>query len=53
VLFRGEHLSWRLAIGAAIVVAAVALVVRQEPADAPAPEETGGSVPAWSSSSDA
>jgi drug/metabolite transporter (DMT)-like permease len=45
VLFRGEHLSWRLAIGAAIVVAAVAIVVRQEPADAPAPEETGG-VPA-------
>lgn len=53
VIFRGEHLSWRLAIGAVIVVAAVALVVRQEPADAPAPEETGGSVPAWSSSSDA
>ena len=53
VVFRGEHLSWRLAIGAVVVVAAVALVVRQEPADAPAPEETGGSVPAWSSSSDA
>ena len=27
VLFRGEHLSWRLLIGAVIVVAAVALVV--------------------------
>jgi drug/metabolite transporter (DMT)-like permease len=53
VLFRGEHLSWRLAIGAVVVVAAVALVVRREPADAPAPEETGGSVPAWSSSRDA
>jgi drug/metabolite transporter (DMT)-like permease len=53
VIFRGEHLSWRLAIGAVIVVAAVALVVRREPADAPAPEETGGSVPAWSSSPDA
>jgi drug/metabolite transporter (DMT)-like permease len=31
VLFRGEILTWRLATGAAIVVAAVALVVRQEP----------------------
>ena len=28
VLFRGEHLTWRLLIGAVIVVAAVALVVR-------------------------
>ncbi|HVU75995.1 MAG TPA: EamA family transporter [Gaiellaceae bacterium] len=53
VIFRGEHLTWRLLVGALVVVAAVALVVRQEPADAPAPEETGGSVPAWSSSSDA
>jgi drug/metabolite transporter (DMT)-like permease len=32
VLFRGEHLTWRLLAGAAIVVAAVALVVRREPA---------------------
>jgi drug/metabolite transporter (DMT)-like permease len=32
VIFRGEHLSWTLLIGAVIVVAAVALVVRQEPA---------------------
>jgi drug/metabolite transporter (DMT)-like permease len=31
VLFRGEVLTLRLGIGAAIVVAAVALVVRQEP----------------------
>jgi drug/metabolite transporter (DMT)-like permease len=39
VIFRGEHLTWRLLIGALVVVAAVALVVRQEPADAPAPED--------------
>jgi drug/metabolite transporter (DMT)-like permease len=39
VIFRGEHLSWRLLIGAVIVVAAVALVVRREPAVAPPPEE--------------
>ena len=39
VLFRGEHLSWRLALGAAIVVAAVAAVVRQEPPSATALEE--------------
>ncbi len=31
-LFRGEDLTWRLLIGAAIVVAAVALVVRQRAA---------------------
>ncbi len=31
VLFRGEHLTWRLLVGAAIVVVAVAAVVRQEP----------------------
>ena len=41
VLFRGEHLTWRLLAGAAIVVAAVAAVVRQEPATAPTPEEVG------------
>jgi drug/metabolite transporter (DMT)-like permease len=38
VLFRGEHLSWRLLVGAVIVIAAVALVVRQEPASVPAEE---------------
>jgi drug/metabolite transporter (DMT)-like permease len=31
VVFRGEHLTWRLLIGAAIVVVAVATVVRREP----------------------
>ena len=36
VLFRNEHLSWRLLVGAVIVVAAVALVVRREPAAQPA-----------------
>ena len=40
VLFRGEHLTWRLLVGAAIVVAAVALVVSREPGTAPPPEET-------------
>jgi len=39
VLFRGEHLTWRLLVGAVIVVAAVATVVRQEPATAPPPDE--------------
>jgi len=38
VMFRGEHLSWRLLIGAIVVIAAVALVVRQEPASVPAEE---------------
>ncbi len=32
VIFRGEHVTWRLLAGAAIVVVAVATVVRQEPA---------------------
>ena len=32
VLFRGEELTWRLLVGAAIVIVAVATVVRQEPA---------------------
>ena len=36
VAFRGEQLTWRLLIGAAIVVVAVATVVRREP---PVPEE--------------
>jgi drug/metabolite transporter (DMT)-like permease len=31
VLFRGEHLTWRLLIGAVIIVVAVATVVRHEP----------------------
>lgn len=35
VIFRGEELTWRLLIGAAIVIAAVATVVRQEPAVKP------------------
>jgi drug/metabolite transporter (DMT)-like permease len=39
VLFRGEHLTWRLLVGAVIVVAAVAAVVRKEPATAPPPDE--------------
>jgi drug/metabolite transporter (DMT)-like permease len=39
VLFRGEDLTWRLLAGAVIVVVAVALVVRQEPPSATAPEE--------------
>jgi drug/metabolite transporter (DMT)-like permease len=41
VLFRGEHLTWLLLVGAAVVVASVAIVVRQEPATAenvPEPE---------------
>jgi drug/metabolite transporter (DMT)-like permease len=39
VLFRGEDVTSRLLIGAAIVVAAVATVVRKEPATAPPPDE--------------
>jgi len=39
LLFRGEHVTWRLLIGAAIVVAAVAIVVRQDPPTATHPEE--------------
>jgi len=39
VLFRGEHLTVQIGVGAAIVVAAVAVVVRQEPPSATAPEE--------------
>jgi drug/metabolite transporter (DMT)-like permease len=35
VLFRGEHLTWRLLIGAVIVVVAVATVVRREPTKLP------------------
>jgi drug/metabolite transporter (DMT)-like permease len=39
VLFRGEQLSVQIAAGAAIVVAAVAIVVRQEPPAATHTEE--------------
>jgi drug/metabolite transporter (DMT)-like permease len=39
VLFRGEDVTWRLLIGAATVVAAVALVVRREPPSATQLEE--------------
>jgi drug/metabolite transporter (DMT)-like permease len=39
VLFRGEHLSAQILVGAAIVVGSVAVVVRQEPPAATAPEE--------------
>jgi drug/metabolite transporter (DMT)-like permease len=39
VLFRHEHLTVQILVGAAIVVAAVAAVVRQEPPAATAPEE--------------
>jgi len=39
VLFRGELLTWRLVLGAAIVVGSVAAVVRQEPPAATALEE--------------
>ena len=39
VLFRSEHLTWRLAIGAAIIVVAVATVVRHEPSAATMREE--------------
>ena len=39
VLFRGEQITWRLLIGAAIVVVAVATVVRREPPSAEHPEE--------------
>ena len=39
ILFRNEHLSPREAIGAAIVVAGVAVVVRREPPAATQPEE--------------
>ena len=47
VLFRGEHLTWRLLVGAAIVVVAVATVVRQEPGaadDDTAPEPAASAV---------
>ena len=39
VFFRGEHLTTRILLGAAIVVSAVAVVVRREPPSATAPED--------------
>jgi drug/metabolite transporter (DMT)-like permease len=42
VLFRGEHLSWRLLGGAIVVVIAVAAVVRRDPATAPAEADVPG-----------
>jgi drug/metabolite transporter (DMT)-like permease len=39
VLFRDEQLTWQILIGAAIIVGAVAVVVKQEPPAATAPEE--------------
>src|SRR4029077_4966822 len=39
VLFRAAQITWRLLIGAAIVVVAVATVVRREPPSAEHPEE--------------
>jgi drug/metabolite transporter (DMT)-like permease len=45
VLFRGEHLTWRLLIGAVVVVIAVATVVRKEPGTAPPLDEGVGYVP--------
>ena len=39
ILLRGEHVTWRLLFGAAIVVVAVAAVVRREPPSATALEE--------------
>jgi drug/metabolite transporter (DMT)-like permease len=39
VLFRGERLTWRILTGAAIVVAAVAIVVRQERPSQAHPDE--------------
>ncbi len=39
LLFRNEQVTWRILIGAAVVVSAVALVVRREPPAATQPEE--------------
>jgi drug/metabolite transporter (DMT)-like permease len=39
VIFLGEDVTWRLIIGAAIVIVAVATVVRSEPTTAPPPVE--------------
>ena len=41
VLFRNEQVTWRILIGAAIVVSAVALVVRQGAARSPTQPEEG------------
>jgi len=39
IAFRGEHLTWQILIGAAVIVAAVAIVVREEAPAATQPEE--------------
>jgi drug/metabolite transporter (DMT)-like permease len=39
VAFRGEHLTWQILIGAAIVILAVGIAVRREPPAATQPEE--------------
>jgi drug/metabolite transporter (DMT)-like permease len=39
VAFRGEHLTWQILTGAAIIVASVAIAVRREPPAATQPEE--------------
>jgi drug/metabolite transporter (DMT)-like permease len=39
VRFRDEHITWQILIGAAIIVGSVAVVVKQEPPAATAPEE--------------
>jgi drug/metabolite transporter (DMT)-like permease len=39
LIFRNEHITWRILIGAAVVVSAVALVVRKDPPAATQPEE--------------
>jgi drug/metabolite transporter (DMT)-like permease len=39
IAFRGEHLTWQILIGAAVIVAAVAIVVREEAPAAAQPEE--------------
>ena len=39
VLFRGEQLSWQLLLGAAVVIASVALVVRRDPESVPPADE--------------
>jgi drug/metabolite transporter (DMT)-like permease len=39
IAFRGEHLTWQILIGAAVIVASVAIVVREEAQAATQPEE--------------
>ncbi len=42
VLFRSEHMTWRLLAGAVVIIAAVAIVVRKEPATAPSEADVVG-----------